>query len=213
MTMKWVKWRDIDYVLGGMWQLLQYLLITRQGACLSLNIPLVGGPQGSMTRRRVVWFGAGPGTRRTSGVCKFGGLMFQVRGLFWMEVFPERCGLALRASALWMRWFPRALSSPDVMTASVLQGWGVVSLKGFLALTVEHLSSLFSSHSIFGSHRLPVLAGIGRGHFRETFFPVLSILLSRIYKQGEFKCEGVRVGAGAGGLVGRRSPSGSYSTE
>ena len=113
-----------------------------------------------------------------------------------MEAFPERCGLALRVSALWMRWFPRVLSSLSALTASVLQVSGVVSLRVFLALTVEHLSSFFSSHSIFGSRRLSVLAGIGRGHFRETFFPVLSTLLLRIYK-------GVQAGAGARGINGK----------
>ena len=63
---------------------------------------------------------------------------------------------------------------------------------------MEHLSSFFSSHSIFGSCQHPVLVRIGRGHFREIFFPVLSTLLLRIYKHGEYKCEGVWVGAGAG---------------
>ena len=90
--------------------------------------------------------GLGPGERQV--FASLGGFMFQVRGVFWMEVFLERCGLALRASALWMRWFPRVLSSLSVMTSSVLQFSGVVSLGGFLALIVEHLSSFFSSHGI-----------------------------------------------------------------
>ena len=37
----------IGYVLGGKGLMCQYLLITRQGAYLSLNISLVGSPQGS----------------------------------------------------------------------------------------------------------------------------------------------------------------------
>ena len=69
-------------------------------------------------------------------------------------------------------------------------------LNGFLALTVEHLSSSFSSYNIFGSRPHPVLTRIGRGHFRKIFFPVLSTLLLRIYKQGEYKREGAWVGAG-----------------
>ena len=69
-------------------------------------------------------------------------------------------------------------------------------LNGFLALTVEHLSSSFSSYNIFGSRPHPVLTRIGRGHFRKIFFPVLCTLFLRIYKQGEYKREGAWVGAG-----------------
>ena len=68
---------------------------------------------------------------------------------------------------------------------------------------MEHLSSSFSSYNIFGSRPHPVLTRIGRGHFRKIFFPVLSTLLLRIYKQGEFKREGVWVGAGAGVTGGK----------
>ena len=68
--------------------------------------------------------GLGPGERQV--FASLGGFMFQVRGVFGMEVFPERCGLALRASALWMWWFPTVLCSLSALTSSVLQFSGVV---------------------------------------------------------------------------------------
>ena len=84
------------------------------------------------------------------------GFIFQARRVFRVEDFLERCGPALRGSALRMWRFSRVLSSHSVATSSAFQFSGVVTLGVFSSCSLATLKFPWLSQYL-GSQKFSVL--------------------------------------------------------
>ena len=161
---------------------------------------------------------------------EFGGSIFQVRRFFLMEGFLKKSGLALRGFGSSDSVVLKEFSVLQVWFLFQFSQWIISQVLQFFQFTSRILNSpcllFFNSHKkqfssssvqFFGSvFRLSMIVGFyGRCQrtLQTNILPFLSILLSRIFKQGQSKRRGAPCGPGVRGRTGGWCHPGITNTE